>query len=348
MDRTLVLLPLLILSLVGYCNGFATTEYLATVAYPLKGTRFHDTMTKTAICKIQYDWLVRHTKLKTLKKPKTLLYESCGYMQWGVTLGKTFLVARIAMEELAKASFAPDVDPETKNDPIHHFDSDLLLNKANDRLITVRNNILKVFEDPNADYVDLRKTVGYSLHTLQDFYSHTNWIEMKKKKPNWNIARKADLGVPIAPLDMATCSDCKQDLTPEQKKDADDWANSITNQVFEALSMDFNASNVFICKDNILANGHLTSGYFSTEAKVAPKISAYKKCSHGGGFDASVQITARGGINKDTNTFLYSPHYYLHNAASDMAVRATIDYLEGLRRAIKDEQKFGRFIGMIS
>ena len=70
------------------------------------------------------------------------------------------------------------------------------------------------------------------------------------------------------------------------------------------------------------------------------------KCSHGGGADYSSQIAATGGINKDANTFLYSPRFDLHFAVADVAVQATVDYIDSIRTAVNDENKFGRLLGL--
>ena len=56
-----------------------------------------------------------------------------------------------------------------------------------------------------------RDVAGQLLHTLQDFYSHTNWIEMGRRTAN------AALGVPgkegsignVAGPDEPTCYNCK-------------------------------------------------------------------------------------------------------------------------------------------
>lgn len=57
------------------------------------------------------------------------------------------------------------------------------------------------------------------------------------------------------------------------------------------------------------------------------------KCSHGGSVDKTSSIEPKGGINKDT---LKSDHGFLHNDAANMAIAATSELLEDVRRAAGD------------
>ena len=54
------------------------------------------------------------------------------------------------------------------------------------------------------DLKQARQLLGQLLHTLQDFYSHSNWIELGKKDINERIGIYEDLG-PVAGKDEATC-----------------------------------------------------------------------------------------------------------------------------------------------
>jgi hypothetical protein len=65
------------------------------------------------------------------------------------------------------------------------------------------------------------------------------------------------------------------------------------------------------CTNNIITN-ELTSGYFPFHN---PEDN---KCFHGGSND-----DVYSGINKDTTSACYSPHYTLHKAAADMAIEVS-------------------------
>lgn len=58
------------------------------------------------------------------------------------------------------------------------------------------------------------------------------------------------------------------------------------------------------------------------------------KCSHGGILDKSRSLEAKGGINKDSGSPLFSPHHYLHQEAATLAAEATLSLLLDLRDTI--------------
>ena len=49
----------------------------------------------------------------------------------------------------------------------------------------------------NKDYATARKLSGQILHTIQDFYSHSNWVEMGKTTINTEIGSMEFSSVPI-------------------------------------------------------------------------------------------------------------------------------------------------------
>jgi hypothetical protein len=59
--------------------------------------------------------------------------------------------------------------------------------------------------DPNNDLTNARDLLGQLLHTLQDFYSHSNWVEMGKTDINELIGFNETIGT-IARPDQATCT----------------------------------------------------------------------------------------------------------------------------------------------
>lgn len=61
------------------------------------------------------------------------------------------------------------------------------------------------------------------------------------------------------------------------------------------------------------------------------------KCSHGGILDSSRHQGARGGINKDSTSPLFSPHYHLHAEAAHLASEATMSVLRDLRDTVGHE-----------
>ncbi|XP_017319799.1 von Willebrand factor A domain-containing protein 7 [Ictalurus punctatus] len=125
----------------------------------------------------------------------------------------------------------------------YHFDNEEFLSGRD--LITQGISAVK-YSVYQQSYEAARETLGKILHTLQDFYSHSNWIEMGKKEPYSNLIKPDTLIKNIT--DSETCRPC----------------------------------NSSICTGNILeqviAQQKLTSGYFGL---FKPK----GKCSHGGSLD---------------------------------------------------------------
>ncbi|KAB5581390.1 hypothetical protein PHYPO_G00175100 [Pangasianodon hypophthalmus] len=97
-------------------------------------------------------------------------------------------------------------------------------------------------------YQAAREALGKTLHTLQDFYSHSNWIELENREPYPNLIKPDTIISNIA--DSETCKSCYGDGCP---------------------------SNIL---ESVIAQHQLTSGYFGQSK---PK----GKCSHGGEADLS-------------------------------------------------------------
>lgn len=113
-----------------------------------------------------------------------------------------------------------DLNPLTKNLPSAHFDAESFVD-SNHRVMELRKkgnihsyvilfieySIFLVIEDvltPNKDLKSARGRLGDLLHTLQDFYSHSNWVEMGRTEANERIGLQEDIGT-IAPVNQPTC-----------------------------------------------------------------------------------------------------------------------------------------------
>ncbi|XP_053711313.1 von Willebrand factor A domain-containing protein 7-like [Synchiropus splendidus] len=158
------------------------------------------------------------------------------------------------------------------------------------------------------DFIAGRRTLGATCHTLQDFYSHSNWVELGKTSPYSKLIQPDQPLDNLAGPDVPTCRNCAGDS----------------------------------CDDNILPEllnlGLITTGYFSLFSSVKPP----GKCSHGGFFDRTSRRDPVGGINKDT---MGSSHGSLHPKAADLAVKATIELLGDIRLAVGDKA-FLQLVGL--
>ncbi|RVE63983.1 hypothetical protein OJAV_G00141740 [Oryzias javanicus] len=185
-------------------------------------------------------------------------------------------------------------------DPRYHFNDELLI--EGQKLITDGLAVVKA-ANKMQNFWAARSTLAEILHTLQDFYSHSNWVELGNKFPNANMIRKnASIGN-IADKTTATCRNCTED----------------------------------VCRNNILedviSKNILTSGYFVLWPLSGNKPTG--KCSHGGYFDATSSVEPKGGICKDT---LDSSHGYLHKEAAELAIAASSQLLEDIRGASGDRE----------
>ncbi|CAF3738335.1 unnamed protein product [Rotaria sordida] len=223
-----------------------------------------------------------------------------------------------------------DLNPSTKNLPSAHFDSESF-NESNHRIMRLRIKIIEDVRDSNKNLDSTRGKIGDLLHTLQDFYSHSNWIEMGKTEINPYIGIQENIGR-IAEINQATCHTrgCKKVLSN---------CNIFQAYFFKNCPMEY-----YDCKENIVdeinKQGILTSGYvsnqFNDKGEPVVKPSNVEKCSHGSVMDKTSHQVPIGGINKDAKTPMFSPHYYLHDQAAKFAIEATERFFNDLRKDIGD------------
>ncbi|XP_072318599.1 von Willebrand factor A domain-containing protein 7-like [Eucyclogobius newberryi] len=187
----------------------------------------------------------------------------------------------------------------------HHFNSEAFLEGRS--LITEGVAAIKA-NIRNENFQAARETLGRVLHTLQDFYSHSNWVELGYKEPYLNLIRP-DLPIEnIADVNTPTCRDCVSGICP--------------NQILS----------------DILQHGMLTSGYMGVYSKEKP----HGKCSHGGWSDLTSFKVPRGGIHKDERR---PDNQDYHDAAVKVATAATLKLLEDIRLAAGDND-FLRILGI--
>ena len=125
-----------------------------------------------------------------------------------------------------------------------------------------------------------RQLAGQYLHTLQDFYSHSNWVELGNRDRVYDVLKTGGNSIPpefIANPNENTCIPCSLSMEPKDN-----------------------------C-DNNLVTEKITSGYHGGQDISNPANTS--KCSHGGILDSNGHKATGGGINKDTATRQWSPHY---------------------------------------
>ena len=195
---------------------------------------------------------------------------------------------RDVLEQIVLANGNTDYD-ELFSD-VAHFD-DASFRGSQLRLQRLVNTIRSCMSASNLS--GARSALGQALHTVQDFYSHSNWVETNNPFGHDPIIflglAEPNIFPPggLADTKERTCYNC---ATPDG------------------------------CQDN-LVNNKWTSGYFSIANIFGKPVN---KCSHGGEKDATRLFPAYGGINKDKQS---SPHGFLHFKAAQEAKEATKRFL---------------------
>ena len=230
-----------------------------------------------------------------------------------------------------------------------HFDSEQFKAGQN-RLIKFRRMATMLIKKTDPDYDNARKFTGRLLHTLQDFYSHTNWIE------NW--VGEADPIIPyrvlgemnkvietVSKLDNP-CTDCRKVGFIEDL--------SLKSPYLTILSpIEYvQSSSIYACEDNLHSSLKsqklLTSGYShdgeDTDGNVIVKTNG--KCSHGGIIDGSQDKSAKGGINKDSTHPELASHYKYHKQAAAVAQQHSYELLSSMRNDVNNDLMFGTFLGI--
>ncbi|XP_041964174.1 von Willebrand factor A domain-containing protein 7 isoform X2 [Alosa sapidissima] len=187
----------------------------------------------------------------------------------------------------------------------HHFDDETFVEG---REVVAQASAAVKAAVKHGSFISARISLGAACHTLQDFYSHSNWIEMGNRVPFSKLIRPDMPLDNLAGPDRATCRNCT--------------GGNCTNNILP----------------DVLQEKILTSGYFSLFSSAKPA----GKCSHGGSFDRTSGQDPVGGINKDDTS---ESHGHLHLQAAEVAINATMELLEDIRLATSDKD-FLRLVGM--
>jgi hypothetical protein len=115
---------------------------------------------------------------------------------------KRILTRSMSDARVAIASANADVDRDWDHSAFHcdgeNFDG------AQARLTELNNET--IFQLKAGKAYDAQKALGSALHTLQDFYSHSNWIEMGNTGPHPDFGRGRKMI--YADAKSVTCSTC--------------------------------------------------------------------------------------------------------------------------------------------
>ncbi|CAF4131402.1 unnamed protein product [Rotaria magnacalcarata] len=210
---------------------------------------------------------------------------------------------RLAREEIALANIMTDLiyDPVSYT----HFDNEEFENGV--KFVTMLSQAVQS-SMARLEWTQARMVFGFMLHSMQDFYSHSNWIELGMREPNKDLTAGRRLGS-VADENTKTCKTCL-------------------------------GSDEDCVRNNLRVDNYLTSGYF---AHFYPVKKPPGKCHHGylcyfpGDNNEYCE-----GISKDG---LHAPHGHLHQEAASVAYNATVKVLNELWTSTSTNA-FGRFLGL--
>ncbi|XP_076004000.1 von Willebrand factor A domain-containing protein 7-like [Genypterus blacodes] len=292
-----VLVTLLVLCLSGPSEAFVSDGGGASTHVSITRTALLQKVTDTCRAVVEASG---HEFKPTGHSPEELVRACLGPTATGEVSGAKF---HSALREIYVQNGL--VDRDFVNIAPHHFNSERFMEGRSlimEGMASIKANVGK------ENFQAARETLGRVLHTLQDFYSHSNWVELGNREPYINLIRP-DLPLEnLADVDTATCSDCSIGTCP----------NTIL--------------------PNIIKEKKLTSGYMGISSNAKPK----GKCSHGGAADLTTSTIPRGGISKDERR---SDNIALHTAAVNTSTAASLQLLEDIRLAAGDKD-FLRMIGI--
>jgi len=206
-----------------------------------------------------------------------------------------------ASEEIARAN--AEVDEDQVNG-FKHFDGESFA-AGKERLIALTGTLKHQLAA--GDGQGARRSLGQALHSIQDFYSHSTFIESGRGGALTSLWDPSQALPEISGPDAPTCKDCQLVLLSD-------------------------GNFFFDCSSNVITPA-LSSGYYGGE-KETPAVPT--KCRHGGPFDTGPG--PRGGINKDTQFQVLSEHAHLHGAAAGSALEATRQFIRDLKGQITQRQ----------
>lgn len=178
--------------------------------------------------------------------------------------GQTIMLSDKALQELVEANEYVDTQSLFGLKPgtdAWHFD-DEQLNEGFTRVANRKNDTLRALKESTPNGKSARKYIGQALHTIQDFYAHSNWVELNSKGR--------------APL-----------ITWGETAPPNPSNPSKSTQFCEILKPYQTTAQYDV---------ELTSGYYPWDPQATPLI----KCAHGQGFwETFLGVPTTQGIAKD-------------------------------------------------
>ncbi len=317
---------LLLLSGAAFSNGF-NPNLVASIAGFTIGSQDHHTITQDAAVNVLRSFLLDNpyngastSAILDLDDP-TAISLFAAYYHGSSTCSQS--QCRLMYQQFARAMATikennADMDVAEVGIAETHFDNEQIP-QGHNRLLEKKGIVVSHIR--GGLYQEARREIGRALHTLQDFYSHSNWVEMGNTQP-WSVLGMSGATLTkIASSTVPTCNSCDRGATVNP---------AVLIFISSLIAFDYE----YNCTDNILSdiqnNEVVTTGYTGSSKPEG-------KCSHGGLGDFSSTLTPEGGINKDNDQNRLANHYTLHEDAANLAMLATVELMADIRVTVGDE-----------
>ncbi|XP_076003999.1 von Willebrand factor A domain-containing protein 7-like isoform X2 [Genypterus blacodes] len=173
-----VLVTLLVLCLSGPSEAFVPIGGGASTHVSIGGTALLQKVTDTCRAVVEASG---HEFKPTGHSPEELVRACLGPTATGEVSGAKF---HSALQEIYVQNGL--VDRDFVNSAPHHFNSERFMEGRGlimEGMASIKANVRK------ENFQAARETLGRVLHTLQDFYSHSNWVELGNREPYINLIR---------------------------------------------------------------------------------------------------------------------------------------------------------------
>jgi len=348
---------LLIVWSVGFVRGFIPTEFrlfLLDRFFEDNGpSASHPAITGNAMLQVAADVLLENPNPNNVNSSQDVTQLLSGSDSNAFRLVNAYYGSSVSVNSRARRAsqferaidtvkdFNTRVDTDELEMAAAHFDAEQFTDGQR-RLVDFREIIALDILERRFD--SARRYAGRLLHTLQDFYSHSNWIENQYDGVNIPshyavLGQRGRRIQNVAGPNRPTCEDCTR------------TGDVVLGDLLMLLPF-IGTTACYDCDDNLESSLRsqqvLTSGYAEggRDAQNNPIPKPPGKCSHGGLIDGTTDSSAAGGINKDSTHPKFASHYFLHRIAAIVAQQHSHLILTDIRNDVGNDELFGEFLGL--
>jgi hypothetical protein len=199
--------------------------------------------------------------------------------------------------------------------PEDHFDNEYVL-QGMARLRMLKTRVVRFSTEGH--YIEARKLLGMALHTVQDFYAHSNWVELRNQK-TFAALDSLDGNIRLSSNEYGDAGPAFRLAGSKEDVCVSTW---------QIVAYQGVAARVKVVQTGNLAKNAtenvLTTGYWFD----SPPDPMVAKCLHG---------LVNPGINKDDTESHHGPLYY--NKARQLATEHTRQFVQDCLDALRGNPK---------